>query len=152
HTSCSQADGTYTLNGLGPYKWPVEFPDFSGKHAWVWSGNAPDRFAATPVAVRAGRSTTANVTLPLGGKLTGTVVGATLPNQWITVYATNTRTGDIAGPRGVVTGAAQYTLTGLATQQIWVYYNGGPGDLIRYPEAVAVTAGQTKHLDLPEPS
>lgn len=154
HTFCSQADGTYTLSGLGPYQWPVQFPDFSGKHAWIWSGNAADRFAATPVRVRPGRSTTVNATLPLAGKLTGTIIDATLPNEWITVYAANTRTGDPAGPYARVTGTAQYTLSGLATQNVWIDYNGntGPGnELARYPDPVSVTIGQTTHLDLPIP-
>ncbi|MEU4447182.1 hypothetical protein AB0K14_37550 [Actinosynnema sp. NPDC050801] len=27
----------------GPYDWPVQFPDRSGRYAWQWSGNAADR-------------------------------------------------------------------------------------------------------------
>ncbi len=151
-TLCSQTDGQYRIDGLGPYQWPVEYPDMSGTHAWVWSGNVADRFAATPVAVQAGGSTTADARLPLAGKVVGTVLGADLPNQYVTVVATNTRTGDIAGPRGIVRGAAEYELRGLATQKIWIDYLGISGtDVARYPRPVPVVAGRTRTLDLPVP-
>jgi hypothetical protein len=151
-TFCSQADGRYRIDGLGPYKWPVVYPDMSGTHAWVWSGNVADRYAATPIVVRAGGSTTANARLPLAGKVVGTVLGANLPNEYVTVVAINARTGDIAGPRRIVRNAAEYTLPGLATQQIWINYQGISGTgLARYPRPVPVVAGRTKVLDLPVP-
>lgn len=149
NTVCSQADGRYTIRGLGPYRWPVEFPDLSGKHAWMWSGNAADRLAATMIPVRPGATATADIRLPLAGTVTGTVLGATLPNEYISVVAVNTRTGDYAGPMALVRGATEYRLTGLATQQIWIDYTGTPADMTRYPDPVAVVAGQTARLDLP---
>lgn len=152
NTVCSQSDGRYEIRGLGPYRWPVEFPDFSGTYAWMWSGNAADRFAAKRISVHAGHAARANASLPLAGKVTGTVLGATLPNQFISVVATNTRTGDIAAPFAFVRNAAEYTLSGLATQHIWIDYNSTGPDMTRYPDPIAVTAGSTVHLDLPEPN
>lgn len=47
--ACADELGRYTLRGLGPYAWPVEFTDFSGAHAWQWPGGASNRHEAERV-------------------------------------------------------------------------------------------------------
>lgn len=146
---CTGADGRYTINGLGPYSWRVQFPDYSGTYAWTWSGGSADRFGAREIAVRAGRTATANARLVAGGTLTGQITGATLPNQFIHVVAWNARTGDWAAPSARISGAAMYMLSDLASQRIRLEYRGTSADPIQYPNSVWVTAGRTTQLDLP---
>lgn len=56
NVECTGEDGRYTIRGLGPYRWRVQFPDYTGAHAWVWSGGAvgrhPDRRAVHVVGFR----------------------------------------------------------------------------------------------------
>src|SRR6201999_2150104 len=44
--NCSRNGGTYTISGLGPYEWPLEFFDSQGRYAAGWSGRKPHRSAA----------------------------------------------------------------------------------------------------------
>ncbi|MFI0405643.1 carboxypeptidase regulatory-like domain-containing protein [Actinomadura sp. 3N508] len=143
--NCTGSGGRYTIDGLGPYDWRVQYPDFHGRYVWQWSGGAPDRFAARPVRVVAGRTATADARLPQTGKMTGKVIGAVVPNEYVTVVAVSARTGDIAAPWATVTGDAEYALYGLATQWIRLGYSGGPGDLIWYPRPLHVVAGETSN-------
>jgi len=153
NTSCTGADGRYTISGLGPYRWRVQFPDHTRTHAWAWSGDAADRFAATPVKVLPGTAATADATLRPAGKLAGRVIGATLPNPYITVLAVNARTGDHAAPLALVRGEAEYDLAGLATQNVRISFVAAVGGATHWhPRRVAVTAGSTRHLDLRVPS
>jgi hypothetical protein len=89
--------GPYTLTGLGPYAWPVEFSGRAG-FADQWSGNAPDRYAATLVQVKAGQTSVLNATMVPGESVTGFyyVTPPTTDYQgW--VYAVNSVTGDETG-------------------------------------------------------
>jgi len=152
NTRCTGADGRYTIDNLGPYEWRVQFPDYSGAYAWEWSGGAADRFAAQGIAVRPGQAATADASLPAAGKLTGHVTGADIPLQFVYVVAANARTGDWAAPEARIRAGAEYTLSGLATQQVRLEYQGkgGPdGGPRHYPDPVDVTAGSTVVLDLP---
>jgi len=90
--------GRYTLTGLGPYAWPVEFATAdTGAYAWQWSGGVASRKQATPVPVTAGRTATANAALTRGTKVVGTVLDSRgLPIR-AAVYAVNSDTGDVAG-------------------------------------------------------
>ncbi|MGI5180991.1 MSCRAMM family protein [Dactylosporangium sp. CA-152071] len=66
------ADGTYSIPGVGPYAWPVQF--IGRGYQWRWSGNAANRPDATMVTVPAGKKAAANIKLRTGGgTLTGTV-------------------------------------------------------------------------------
>jgi hypothetical protein len=140
---CTSGEGRYTINNLGPYAWKVEFPDYTGAHAWQWSGGAADRLAATPVRVRTGGTTRMDAALPAAGKVTGKIVNATIPWYYTTVVALNALTGEPAGPYASRTSDFGYTLSGLATQDIRIWYAGGPGGLVEYPSPVPVVAGQT---------
>ncbi|MCO1579883.1 hypothetical protein M8C13_29435 [Crossiella sp. SN42] len=145
---CTYTEGRYTIADLGPYDWRVQFPDMKGKYAWQWSGEAPDRLAATPVRVTAGAATTLDARLKPAAKVTGKVIGNTIPFRYVSVNAYNARTGDAAGPDGRVTLNGQYFLSGLASQEIKIgFYATRHQDW--YPKPVHVTAGLTLYgLDL----
>lgn len=145
---CTSSEGKYTLSGLGPYAWRVQFPDASNRYAWEWSGDKSDRFAAQPVQVQPGGTTTVNAELSPPGKVTGQITGMTLPPQYVTIYSINALTGDWAGRNGTVTSNAQYTLSGLNTQTILIDFAATNQGLQRHPNSVEVTAGQTTNVDL----
>ncbi|MBP2479388.1 hypothetical protein JOF53_008260 [Crossiella equi] len=141
---CTWTEGTYTINALGPYDWRVQFPDIKGRYAWQWSGEAADRYAATPLRVTAGAATTLDVRLRPAGRVTGRIHGATLPWRYVSVNAYNTRTGDPAGPDGWVKADGTYELAGLATQDIRIGFYATPRDSSDwYPRPVHVTQGRT---------
>ncbi|MBN6039100.1 carboxypeptidase-like regulatory domain-containing protein [Amycolatopsis sp. 195334CR] len=146
--TCTYTDGRYTISGLGPYDWRVQFPDMTGKYAWQWSGAKADRFAATPVRVTAGATAPLDARLEPAGKVTGRIHGATLPAYFLSVNAYNAATGDPAGPDGRVESTFDYELSGLDTQQIRISFVATQ-HVDWYPEPVSVVAGQTRAgLDL----
>ncbi|WP_326834611.1 carboxypeptidase regulatory-like domain-containing protein [Amycolatopsis rhabdoformis] len=150
---CTSTDGRYTIDGVGPYDWRVQFPDETGAHAWTWSGGGSDRLAARPVRVKAGSATTLDAALKPAGKITGKVLGVAPPVQWFSVNAYSSRTGEPAGPDGSVTAEGRYTLAGLATQNVRIeYYHLADGPL-EYPRPVSVVTGrETSGIDLRVPA
>jgi hypothetical protein len=95
--SCTQWDGGghYSIDTLGPYKWPVQFTPYQDDKAAVWSGGAVDRKAAT--LVQAGGSTELNAQLPSAGEGMRLKVldPDGMPYQgWLNATAYNARTGD----------------------------------------------------------
>jgi hypothetical protein len=83
----TDANGRYTLGGLGPYNWVLYFGHFG--QATVFSGGTGDRFLATGIKVTTGGSTAYDQVMRVGNTLTGTVRNpdGTLasPNQRITL-------------------------------------------------------------------
>jgi hypothetical protein len=143
--NCTDTEGRYTLSGLGPYEWPVIYPDYRGGYAWEWLGGTPDRRESRLVKVDAGHTKTANHQLRAAGQLTGRIVNSQLPPFFVTLDAVNARTGEYIAPDGTVTSSFVYTFRGLATQRITILYNvlQGADGLTRYPFPVQVYAGQT---------
>jgi len=149
---CSAADGRFVLSGLGPYRWPVEFVDFSGQYAWQWSGRAVHRQDARPIGVRAGRTSEANAALSAGGRITGRFSGPDGQPQYGTAFAYNTVSGDFAAAYGPSDDTGEYAIQGLAAQQVIVEGRpAGPGPSVWYQDAadaahatpVTVPAGGT---------
>lgn len=149
--TCTYTEGRYTISGLGPYEWRVQFPDLTGAYAWQWSGDKADRYAARPVAVTPGAVTTVDARLRPAGRVTGAVLGATIPYEYVSVHAINARTGDWTAPQGLVTLTGAYTLSGLNTQWIKITYSATSGDPLWHPRPVRVTEGHTTGLDLVVP-
>jgi len=139
--SCSVQDGTFTMRGLGPYQWKIEFPDYSGTHAWQWSGNAPNRKVATPVQVRVGKTVTANAALRAPGVITGTVTKVSGHPEWVVVQAVDVRTGDFAAPESAVSPTGAYTIAGcnLADVRVTFYFS----DATVYPRLIHTVPGRT---------
>ncbi|MBB5850220.1 carboxypeptidase regulatory-like domain-containing protein [Amycolatopsis umgeniensis] len=146
--NCSRNDGTYTIKGLGPYDWPLEFASSRGDYAWQWSGGAADRFAARPVRVRPNATVTENAALVPNGSVSGKILGKDGKPTFGYVYTYNARTGDIIDWT-TPDSAGQYTVNGLATQNVKIkYYTDAEcwhRDAADFASAtpVPVTAGQT---------
>ncbi len=88
------ADGTYTIDWLGPYRWPLLF--HADDHAFQWSGGVGNRLLARTVPVQSGKATRFDYVLKQGTNLTVTIPGET---NWPRVVILNAVTGD---PMGVV--------------------------------------------------
>lgn len=141
YSSCSLQDGTYTMRGLGPYQWKIEFPDYSGTHAWQWSGNTPNRKVATPVQVNAGKTVTASAALRAPGVITGTVTKPSGHPEFVVVQAVDARTGDFACPEAAVSSTGTYTISGcnVADVRVTFYFS----DATVYPRLVHTAPGRT---------
>jgi hypothetical protein len=87
------ADGTYTVDYLGPYQWPLIFG--AEGHAYQWSGGKGDRLKATLVAVSSRKTTKYNYQLKVGTDVTITDSSTTLgDNRYV---LRNAVTGDVMG-------------------------------------------------------
>ncbi|SBT49455.1 carboxypeptidase regulatory-like domain-containing protein [Micromonospora auratinigra] len=116
----TDAEGRYTLSGLGPYAWPVMFAGHP--YATVWSGGATSRYTATPVQVTAGGQARLDTVLRSGTEVTGTVTdqdGTPFGQGWVTVR--NADTGDMAGFANVEDG--RYTIRALGRQRVYLTYS-----------------------------
>jgi hypothetical protein len=152
--ACTDAQGGYTISGLGPYDWPVLFMG----DAWIWSGNKSNRYAATPAHVTAGRTATMNAVIPAGAVITGQVQNAAGTVVDADVSAYNAMTGDFAGPTSGAYFGQPYQLRRLAAQPVRIeyalpsagymscWYNGTTDP--RQARPVRVPAGATLSLDL----
>ncbi|MFG2037515.1 carboxypeptidase-like regulatory domain-containing protein [Dactylosporangium sp. NPDC048998] len=120
-------DGTYTIPGVGPYAWPVEF--FKQGYQWRWSGNAVNRHEATPVTVRPGKSVAANIKLRAGGgTLTGTLRDASGHSVSGTVLVVDAVSGEAVQFGGYADGSdSPYTITNIAPQQVKIAYRAERG-------------------------
>ncbi|MGN9891472.1 carboxypeptidase-like regulatory domain-containing protein [Micromonospora sp. L31] len=92
-------EGRFTITGLGPYRWPLQYTgQWIGDDkpfALAWSGNATNRYLATPVQVKADATVTAPpVTLPYDGTIRQFDVGAGAGTTW-SVEAYHPSTGDL---------------------------------------------------------
>jgi hypothetical protein len=115
-TACTDTTGHYTLTGLGPYKWPVEFVNRTGAFAWQWAGGAPNSATATLTQVTAAAPATLDASLTAGHTITGHI---TMPaGTSATVYAYSATTGEYATRIAPVAADGTYTLTGLAPQTV----------------------------------
>ncbi|MCG5457122.1 carboxypeptidase regulatory-like domain-containing protein [Micromonospora sp. PSH03] len=94
HGPTTDEEGRYTITGLGPYHWPVQFA--AAGLATVWSGGVGGRQQARPVRVRAQQTATLNQALPAGTPLTGAVRVDELLT-YAQVIAFDAATGDLAG-------------------------------------------------------
>ncbi|MGW4132416.1 MSCRAMM family protein [Amycolatopsis japonica] len=146
--NCSRNGGVYTIKGLGPYKWPLEFASSRGDYAWQWSGGGADRFAARPVRVRPGATVTENAALVPNGAISGRILDKDGKPTFGYVYAFSARTGDIVD-WATPDSNGQYTVNGLTTQNVKIkHYTDADcwyRDAADFASAtpIPVTAGQT---------
>lgn len=152
YTACTGQDGSYRLDGLGPYSWPVEFA--AAGHANQWSGGATDRFKATLVPVKPGSTTPLDASLGVEAKLTNFDRGSN-PAQYWSVVAYHATTGDMVNSAGYTSP----TIGGLsagpivlrytpydAPESCWYASASGTADQPRRPTVpgvVTVSTGQT---------
>ncbi|MBM0202505.1 carboxypeptidase regulatory-like domain-containing protein [Micromonospora sp. NPDC051227] len=109
HGPTTDEEGRYTITGLGPYHWPVQFA--AAGLATVWSGGVGSRQQARPVRVRAQQTVTLNQALPAGTPLSGAVRVDELLT-YAQVIAFDAATGDLAGVADVGSGYALRLLPG----------------------------------------
>ncbi|WP_238013683.1 carboxypeptidase-like regulatory domain-containing protein [Dactylosporangium sp. AC04546] len=115
----SEPDGTYSIPGVGPYAWPVEFVRYG--YQWRWSGDAVNRRTATPVTAVADAQLRTG-----GGTLTGTVTDASGHPVRASVVAVDALTGEAVAV-GAGPDPAGYTITKIPPQRIKVYYSTTDG-------------------------
>ncbi|MEV0325064.1 carboxypeptidase-like regulatory domain-containing protein [Micromonospora echinospora] len=133
-------NGRYTLRRLGPYAWPVVFSGYP--YTYQWSGNATSRFAATPVTVTVGGSSTLDVAMRPGSTVTGTFATPEgLPFTGGHLVAHSADTGDVAGTGWVQDG--QFTMKVIGQQRIYFTYDVRLGETFhsgtyRLPDADGV--------------
>jgi hypothetical protein len=116
---CTGPDGKYTISGVGPYLWPVQFIDTIGHRAWQWSGDRPTQFSAQPVPVRAGQTTPLDAHLAAGATITGRIT--TTAGQPMTrgfLFAYNALTGDPVANYGLADENGNYQVDGIAGPQL----------------------------------
>ena len=145
----SDAAGHYTLTGVGPYAWPVEFSSVEGNgYAWQWSGGVASRKQATLVPVGAGRTATVNAKLSRGTTVSGTVLGTNGAPLQSTVVLVNSDTGDDAGwatptigryAVGVLPQAVRIRYTDPRTPAALLWYK----KVADFTHATPVTVGST---------
>ncbi|MFF0175043.1 MSCRAMM family protein [Micromonospora profundi] len=104
--------GRYTMTGLGPYHWPLQFA--ATGRAIQWSGGVANRLQARPVRVRSDRTVTADQALTAGTVVSGVVLVDELAT-YAQVVAFNTVTGDLVG---VADAGSPYMLRLLPGQRV----------------------------------
>lgn len=117
----TQADGTYTLTGIGPYTWAVGFAKAS--YQWRWTGNAVNRHEASTVTVPAGGTVTAGLKARHGGgTVAGTIrdtTGAPVPAE---LRAVDALSGEPVAFAANVNQDGTYTIANIAPQQVKLHY------------------------------
>lgn len=154
-SASTDADGRYTLTGLGPYEWPLLVKRFGYAHQW--SGGAPSRLLARPVTVQPGGSVTHDARLTTGTTLRGTVTRGGVPvDGGGFVLAHDPVTGDIVGVGSMeLDGSYTMPMLGPTATRIQVQTGSSPDrwyrDVADFDHAtlVWVPSSGTKTLDLP---
>lgn len=115
---CTKADGKYTINGVGPYVWPVHFIDTIGTHAWQWSGDRPTQLTARLLTVQVGQTTPLDAHLGVTATVSGRITGADgQPLPVAAVQAFNALTGDPVANYAIADEQGNYRLAGIAGPQ-----------------------------------
>ena len=133
-------DGHYRIDRLGPYAWPLRFG--ATGYAGQWSGNAADRYAATPVQVTAGGVATGDIGLVRGVEVRGTVAledGTPVDGY---VATKNAETGDYAGTDYAEDGT--YLIRVIAGQRVSYAYDVYAGDRYFSSDRAAVATRRTR--------
>lgn len=115
---CSDAQGSYSISGLGPYWWPIEFVgEYSNRqYAWQWSGGRPNQLVARHVRVEVGSTATVDAALKPGATVRGRVLTTGGAPILGVVRAVNALTGDQAAAYAVVDDNGHYEIPSLAGQ------------------------------------
>lgn len=93
----TDSDGRYTLDGLGPYEWTLQFRNDVG-YASHFSGGTANRILADTVLVRSGETTTYDTQMRKGTTVTGQVILAPGTNaDFVRITAYHALTGDELG-------------------------------------------------------
>jgi Carboxypeptidase regulatory-like domain len=123
------ANGTYTVAGLTPGKYEVQFvPSGGGYYLRQYYGGKSTLAEASPVTVTAGQTTTAvNAALASAGKISGTVTDAAsnAPLGHVEVKVYDSSDGYVASAE--TTSSGEYTVSGLLPGNYEVGFAAGGG-------------------------
>ena len=145
----SATDGTYTITGVIPGSYDVEFSNGcgnSGDYATQWWDEEPEPGSAVPVSVAA-KSTVPdiNATMVDGGGISGAVVLTNFggsPLAYICVTAVGTD-GTLGFGSAITLGDGTYAITGLAPGSYVIEFSNGCGNsgdyVTQYDNAGPVT-------------
>jgi hypothetical protein len=129
--SCIENDGSYRIDGLGPYAWPLAFHGQNGNPT-VWSGNATSRLDAQLIPVVPGQTATYDFVLP---KIGWFAVKAPNITAYWQVTAFDAQTGDYAGSvNGYSVGMGPVLLrydvsNGSGWTSCWIWHQKAPGKI-----------------------
>jgi hypothetical protein len=147
-SSCGSADGTFTISGLGPYRWPVGFTDPWGSAYGVqWPGGS-DRSTAPTYQVTAGTKRDIGTKKIVKGRtLSGRILHATGQpvGGYHSVMAFNARTGDYLGQSWM---GADYRVEPLIGQDVKLRITSSDQlySPFWYENASAFPAGRAVHI------
>jgi len=139
------ADGSYTVDWLGPYKWPLFFT--ASDHAGQWSGGTGNRLAADLVQVRPGQTTAYDYTMQQGTSVKITLAdsdgGRFLIHDAVTgdILYVRDSSGSPATADVWILGGQQVKLHCYCAENIW---HGGTD----FASATAVTIPATGPLEI----
>ncbi|MGB8195454.1 MAG: Ig-like domain repeat protein [Acidimicrobiales bacterium] len=154
-TATSAGNGTYSISGLPPDSYTVEFdPSCQGTVSTTaivqWYSGATKEVNATPVVVASGTATTnINASLSVDGSISGTITDAFHPGGLNDVCVAAVSSDGGSGSGSTATGAnGTYTVTGLAPDTYTVNFDptcsghNSTHDVAKsYGSAVTVTSG-----------
>jgi hypothetical protein len=136
-SATTASDGSYTISGLAPGPYSVEFATGcgnTGNYAPQWWNGASSQTSGTPVQVSAGATASPiDAQLQAGGTVTGMVTaaagGAGLAGICVSVWNTGSN-GPNAQPSGTATtgSGGSYSVTGLGSNQYTVEFASGCGN------------------------
>ncbi|MCB9157465.1 MAG: carboxypeptidase regulatory-like domain-containing protein [Caldilineaceae bacterium] len=123
----TQADGTYKVTGLAPGIYQLQFVDPQHVYASEFYENANELSAATGIPVSGNNIKDINVTLELGGSISGSITGitgTTLSNVYVSLYLSSTN--PLLGLQSSLLnqylefGETEYTIGGLAAGTYYI--------------------------------
>ncbi len=135
--ACTE-DGSYRLDNLGPYAWPVQYrrnDNIYPMYVGPWSGYALDRRSAQPIKVTSGQTFDAGDVSDNRGIVTlvATVPGRdTQQTAYLSVYDANT--GDLFSENGVPSWIFEHAVESLPTK-VLLRYRDTTHDCWYYPPA-----------------
>ncbi|MDG4822061.1 carboxypeptidase regulatory-like domain-containing protein [Asanoa sp. WMMD1127] len=113
-------DGRFQIDGLGPYRWPLQYWGGSD-HATAWTGGAVSRYTATGTQVTAGAVATADLALTKGVTVQGNLHTGGHTPDWARITLANTVTRDDVGSVDFV--GNSYEMHVLPGQEVRFAYN-----------------------------
>ncbi|WP_230118948.1 carboxypeptidase regulatory-like domain-containing protein [Arthrobacter sp. Bi83] len=123
----SNFDGTYSIRGLRPGSYKIQFSSYGSGTLPQWYNKASSMDTATPVTVTEGQTlTVADTTLVKGGVISGKITAPTGTNLTASqVHATKTGVIDGSSSPGWVNPDGTYSIIGLEPGTYKLHFSGG---------------------------
>ncbi|MFK3980064.1 collagen binding domain-containing protein [Micromonospora sp. NPDC050397] len=141
------ADGTYRIDWLGPYQWPLQFE--AADHAIQWSGGVGNRLNAQLVPVGVGTPTVFDYQLKQGATMTITVPGA---SGWDRAVIRNSVTRDPIAVVDSQTFAAGVQIPVIGSQKVKIEFSGRWYGGTDFASATLVTVPRSGNVQIVYPA